>query len=237
MSSTKCLKVYLVNNHAIEPSNVIEVRRVDIYETDFNNFCKRLPIIFQNLNDEKFIVTWKDKDNDIITVDTNYEFGIALNEMPIGKTNLYIFYILLQPKQDTIDMLKIKEILHSDVTCNMCKKCVHGFRFKCIQCVNYDLCTDCMLLANHHEHYMIRITQPFKLPNNCLTHYMHNFMKKAVQNCKENECSRCLYKSQQTDNPGLTSDDEIDEQKQTEEQHRESFAKAETENFQEEAAK
>ncbi|XP_036139058.1 uncharacterized protein LOC118644509 isoform X2 [Monomorium pharaonis] len=150
MSSTKCLKVYLVNNHAIEPSNVIEVRRVDIYETDFNNFCKRLPIIFQNLNDEKFIVTWKDKDNDIITVDTNYEFGIALNEMPIGKTNLYIFYILLQPKQDTIDMLKIKEILHSDVTCNM-------------------------------------------------------------------------Y--------------EIDEQKQTEEQHRESFAKAETENFQEEAAK
>lgn len=49
---------------------------------------------------------------------------------------------------------------HAGVICDGCEKKVEGFRYKCIQCPDYDLCAACENKSLHAEHYMIRIPVP-----------------------------------------------------------------------------
>lgn len=50
--------------------------------------------------------------------------------------------------------------MHVGVTCDGCKKQVEGFRYKCIQCDNFDLCATCEGKGFHPDHCMIRFSVP-----------------------------------------------------------------------------
>merc|ERR1712064_156121 len=50
--------------------------------------------------------------------------------------------------------------LHPGVTCDGCEKPVVGFRYKCVQCPDYDLCERCEAKRIHPEHNMMRIAAP-----------------------------------------------------------------------------
>lgn len=44
--------------------------------------------------------------------------------------------------------------------CDGCEKPVQGFRYKCLQCPDYDLCSSCDARGLHEEHCMIRLVVP-----------------------------------------------------------------------------
>lgn len=54
---------------------------------------------------------------------------------------------------------------HPGVTCDGCEKGVYGFRYKCIQCADYDLCMGCEAQSLHPEHCMLRIPVPMQWKN------------------------------------------------------------------------
>ncbi|EGI63141.1 Sequestosome-1 [Acromyrmex echinatior] len=181
-------KVYLVNE---DPWTCTEVRRFGIdvdVATNFMYLREKLQTIFPDLRGKRFNVTWKDDENETITISTDEELEIALHEM--GKNMICKLYIMSQSEQETIDMSKIEKIQHPGVICDVCDKAICGFRFKCMQCADYDLCIDCMTLGNHTEHYMVRMTQPIVWSSyhaRRLAHHVRKFVKKAAHHCKEDE--------------------------------------------------
>lgn len=196
-----------------------------------------------------------DDELEAITISTNEELEIALDEM--AKKDIYKLYVSVQSERDAIDMSKIEKILHPGVVCDVCDKDIRGFRFKCMECPDYDLCADCMTIGNHPEHYMVRMTQPIEWSSyhgRRLAHHVRKFVKKAAQHCKEDE-RRCPHKNKRSGCPVFSADgkfgpfdpsvvnllenfiigirtapsDESHEQKKTKEQHREPSAEAATE--------
>lgn len=69
------------------------------------------------------------------------------------------------------------KVRHTNVICDQCDRDIYGFRYKCMECYDYDLCMDCESKMGHKEHLMLRIPDPkdadtvstaagFLLPNN-----------------------------------------------------------------------
>lgn len=124
-----------------------------------------------------------DEEEESITISTNEELEIALEEM--AKNNYFKLYIKIHRNEDRADMTNIEKILHPGVICDVCEKSIHGFRFKCMQCVDYDLCSDCMMMGNHHDHYLVRMTEPIDWSSRDgrrLFHHMRKFIKKTQHN-------------------------------------------------------
>jgi hypothetical protein len=49
---------------------------------------------------------------------------------------------------------------HFDVKCNHCnKRRIYGKWYKCIECYDYNLCSDCDQLQEHSNHLFIRLTK------------------------------------------------------------------------------
>lgn len=164
-----------------------------------------------NNNNLKFEIKllYLDDENETITISSNEELDIALSEMS-PKNDIYRLYIALECEQDSMDMSKKGKILHPGVICDVCDNAIYGFRFKCMQCPDYDLCMECMTQGNHPEHYMVRMTDPVEWSSHHgrrLAHHVRRFLKKAAQHSKEehkhyksnkdNICSACpkYYKS------------------------------------------
>lgn len=47
--------------------------------------------------------------------------------------------------------------VHPGVICDGCDNSIHGFRYKCIQCHDFDLCRHCEGVMMHEKHLMVRI--------------------------------------------------------------------------------
>ncbi|CAH0687161.1 unnamed protein product, partial [Chilo suppressalis] len=65
---------------------------------------------------------------------------------------------LLLSADDTDDA----PVEHQDIICNNCSNTIIGFRYKCVTCVDYDLCPKCEMSETHAQHYMLRIPRPTK---------------------------------------------------------------------------
>lgn len=50
--------------------------------------------------------------------------------------------------------------LHAGVQCDGCDCEIRGYRYKCIECPDYDLCFSCEMKKIHGDHMMIRIVKP-----------------------------------------------------------------------------
>lgn len=49
---------------------------------------------------------------------------------------------------------------HVGIVCDGCDKDIFGFGYKCLRCVDYDLCKECEAKGSHPEHCMIRFPTP-----------------------------------------------------------------------------
>ncbi|XP_018406468.1 PREDICTED: sequestosome-1 isoform X2 [Cyphomyrmex costatus] len=223
-------KAYLISE---DPWTCTEVRRFGIDTDIVTNFVylrEKLQTIFPDLRGKRFSITWKDDENETVTISTDEELEIALKEM--SKNMICKLYVMLQSEREAIDVSKIEKISHPGVICDVCDKDIHGFRFKCMQCPDYDLCTDCMTLGNHADHYMVRMTQPIEWSNyhgRRLAHHVRKFVKKASHHCKEDERKCPKNKTKRGSCPVFNTDDENHERKRNKEQHREPSAEAATE--------
>lgn len=50
--------------------------------------------------------------------------------------------------------------VHTNIVCDVCDETIHGHRYKCMQCFNYDLCMRCESRFRHKDHLMVRIPTP-----------------------------------------------------------------------------
>lgn len=55
---------------------------------------------------------------------------------------------------------KPNKALHLGVVCDGCDGDIVGFRYKCMDCFDFDLCMDCESKMMHSQHIMLRISNP-----------------------------------------------------------------------------
>jgi len=55
---------------------------------------------------------------------------------------------------------EIRSIHHEGILCDVCDKDIYGFRYKCLDCEEFDMCMDCEPKQIHKEHLLLRITNP-----------------------------------------------------------------------------
>ncbi|XP_014467501.1 PREDICTED: sequestosome-1 [Dinoponera quadriceps] len=201
MNNKLSFKVYLLNE---ELNKRKEVRRFCLDIGVARNFVclrEKLQAIFPELHEKNFTVTWKD-DEDTIVISTSEELEIALDEMNKHEM-VNKLYVVLQSEKGDMPNLRTDKKLHPGVICDVCENTIRGFRFKCMQCPDYDLCTSCMTIGYHPEHFMVRMTEPVEWSSyhgRRLAHHMRKFMKKASSgttshNDKDDETRRCSFKA------------------------------------------
>lgn len=106
----------------------------------------------------------KDKDN--VFVPTSHVESVAPAEVAKEKGSVKFTTSATAPtvetdKQNTGPAKATKSAVHHDnVICDGCDNGVFGFRYKCLQCYDYDLCMNCEGKQLHNHHRMIRIPDP-----------------------------------------------------------------------------
>lgn len=63
------------------------------------------------------------------------------------------------PTESTSSAPNPQLLLHANVICDGCDKEIYGYRYKCLECADYDLCNECQPKLHNH-HLMIRIADP-----------------------------------------------------------------------------
>nr|CAD7412237.1 unnamed protein product [Timema poppensis] len=161
-----------------------EVRRFGIDRDVVSNYSylrEKLQSVFPALVGKVFVVSWKDSDGDSIVISSDDELIIALTEMQMDVRKLYVEARgELQDQQDSSMMED--SMIHTGVTCDGCQGKVEGFRYKCVMCHDYDLCSVCEAKGLHSEHVMIRLPTPIKWHPKFGRHLAHRLSKSARKN-------------------------------------------------------
>nr|XP_050852367.1 sequestosome-1 isoform X2 [Vespula vulgaris] len=176
-----------------------EIRRFTIDSdvvTSYVYLKEKLQTVFPNLRGKKFTITWKDAEDDQIAISTDEELLIALAESSRhGARKLYIIQHPEHEKNVYVQPEEIAGVLHHNIVCDGCNKNVKGFRYKCIECPDYDLCFDCESRGVHPEHCMIRIAVPLQWTSRYgrrLAHHMKKFIRKsATYNTRAEDTREC----------------------------------------------
>ncbi|KAG4074497.1 hypothetical protein HA402_015786 [Bradysia odoriphaga] len=69
---------------------------------------------------------------------------------------------------------------HVGVTCDGCNCAIRGYRYKCVECPDYDLCFSCEMKKIHGDHMMLRIVKPLDRPFS--RHFLKTMLK---QRCRD----------------------------------------------------
>ncbi|KAG8232766.1 hypothetical protein J437_LFUL012905 [Ladona fulva] len=164
-----------------------EVRRFVLPKTALTDFLflrEKLKTVFQSLQSLPFNVTWEDSEGDEILISSNEELKIAINEM---KGEVYRLKIEAKGASGTKDE---NAEVHPYVTCDGCGGEVKGFRYKCIQCPDCDLCSACEMKCLHKEHIMIRLPEPITWNRDFGQRLVHH-MNKTARKCRTHSADGC----------------------------------------------
>lgn len=101
-------------------------------------------------------------------ISSDEELQIALAETRGAQVRKFYMILYSDYEQQGTQATQVEEgVCHNGVTCDGCEKKVYGFRYKCIQCVDYDLCMKCEAQALHSEHCMLRMPVPLQWSSAC----------------------------------------------------------------------
>lgn len=191
----------------IEGSKKEEIRKFSIDSEVATNFLylkEKLQYIFP-IRSKRFTITWKDIEGDNIVISSDAELAIALQESPTNGNHK--LYILQHPNNDEechVLPNKVANEVHPNIICDICNVNIKGFRYKCIECPDYDLCSQCEVYGHHPEHCMLRLPTWFHWTSRhgkrCLNHSLKKFMRiysKHEHDSKEEHhkknCSRKVH--------------------------------------------
>uniref|UniRef100_A0A034VU18 Protein ref(2)P n=2 Tax=Endopterygota TaxID=33392 RepID=A0A034VU18_BACDO len=145
--------------------------KLNIYiQMPSNNYNILKDTISNQLFDERklskfaFKTTWFDEDGDEIDICNQVDYDLFLYKRS-DRLHMYITSLELwketfkyaeKPAQDDDDPSVF--VIHERVECDSCGLSpIVGFRYKCIQCPNFDLCQRCEAKHKHPEHMMVRM--------------------------------------------------------------------------------
>jgi sequestosome 1 len=144
--NTSSFKVFLTKE------GINDVRRFNLEHhthLSIKRFKEELHNVFPILDAHDYTLAWKDSDGDLISISSTEELKTALNE---HETEVLKLCVTLQ------DEVQGPYQKHSGVKCDGCQRGVKGFRYKCIECPNFDLCATCERKGCHPNHCMIRFS-------------------------------------------------------------------------------
>nr|XP_018900569.1 PREDICTED: sequestosome-1 isoform X1 [Bemisia tabaci] len=163
-------KIYLDMGDDSNP----EVRRFGIPQCNVTNYLflkDKIRAMFPPLRNStsNFKVSWKDDDGDLIAITSDEELLIALTEMS-GQEIRKLYVSILPNSVDETQFPRgpanvANGTQHANVVCDHCAGPVQGYRYKCIQCPDFDLCANCEMRGAHSDHFMIRLSNPLPLSN------------------------------------------------------------------------
>ncbi|TRY78006.1 hypothetical protein TCAL_08605 [Tigriopus californicus] len=167
MSETKHLKVTIIAENGPNHVPISTTHRITINQDatlKFNRLKNQLTNKFPELKAKTLELFWTDSDGDQVSINNDSALAIAMSEMetyPVVK-----FSVKVMGPKSSVTVSHIGSP-HEDVKCDLCEKQIHGFRYKCVVCANFDLCGLCEAQGFHREHNMIRVASPdMVLPKN-----------------------------------------------------------------------
>ncbi|KRT86186.1 hypothetical protein AMK59_2553, partial [Oryctes borbonicus] len=141
----------------LNDSGVVEVKKfvVDGDTSVITNIIfikEKLQTIFPKLREANFRITWRDAEGDDITLENDEDLIMAFTEMDGPMKILYVTVLGYQ--------LPNNETATPNIICDVCEKKITTYRYKCLQCFDYDLCGDCEHAGHHSHHMMLRSSTP-----------------------------------------------------------------------------
>ncbi|EYB93226.1 hypothetical protein Y032_0184g1008 [Ancylostoma ceylanicum] len=154
-------------------------RRFKIKGDDFESLFADLMTHVAQLSAQgpPFDIAWQDEDGDSILISRPAELGEAIESRKDGLLRLHTIEKTNEnstskseketetsakteeaPKADT----NTNDAIHGNILCDVCDATVVGIRYKCILCVDYDLCQNCERTGVHAQHGMVRIVDPMR---------------------------------------------------------------------------
>jgi len=140
------------------------VRRFEVPQdcsTSYLYLKEKLRSIFSDeLGASGFTITWQDQEEDIVSVESDEELIIAMQELkgPVYKFTVSSFKASSNGEEQ--ERHHRGGEVHPGVICDGCQGGVVGFRYKCMTCFDYDLCRSCEGQGLHPGHNMMRIATP-----------------------------------------------------------------------------
>ncbi|KZC07494.1 Sequestosome-1 [Dufourea novaeangliae] len=240
---SKDVKVSLQNNDG----SIKEIRRFiynDLMVVTFDDVYKKIRSLFPELHNKDFIILWIDDENDKITVASNDEFASVKKTIDKKFIEILRLYIQVPNENKKVSPPKEEGVFHFNIACDGCNSDILGFRYKCIQCDNFDLCSQCEALNLHADHWMIRMPRELEWSSHhgrALLHHIRKFIRRSAskeapaQEDKENVKTQQVFKllkkdiTQFLDPFGINIDIQIDDNNtnvpQTDEQKKEEKSK------------
>jgi len=169
-----------------------------------------------NLGRSNCKVSWKDEDNDDVTIETDEELLIALQELvgPVYKLQVVKTEDFV-PDHDHPNAgsagghqeTKQDGEVHYGVSCDGCDGSVQGFRYKCMVCPDYDLCGLCEAKGLHPGHNMIRIASPESIWPRHFMNRLHKMNARAAR-CHSSNANESSTKKADDKKPEETTNPE-----------------------------
>ncbi|KAK5982552.1 Sequestosome-1 [Trichostrongylus colubriformis] len=119
----------------------------------------------------EFDVAWQDEDGDSIVVTRPVELGEAIEArkdpiLRLHKVEKKVEKVESKDSktQQTNDEKTVpsEDGVHKNILCDVCDAEVTGTRYRCLLCVDYDLCQNCERTGVHAHHGMVRIVDPLR---------------------------------------------------------------------------
>ncbi|XP_015429099.1 PREDICTED: sequestosome-1 [Dufourea novaeangliae] len=207
---SKDVKVSLQNNDG----SIKEIRRFiynDLMVVTFDDVYKKIRSLFPELHNKDFIILWIDDENDKITVASNDEFASVKKTIDKKFIEILRLYIQVPNENKKVSPPKEEGVFHFNIACDGCNSDILGFRYKCIQCDNFDLCSQCEALNLHADHWMIRMPRELEWSSHhgrALLHHIRKFIRRSETRLRKdnlNECPMRRCHEPSANNPNLFS--------------------------------
>ncbi|XP_054282182.1 sequestosome-1-like [Macrosteles quadrilineatus] len=159
MSDAVSFKVYLKRD-----GKDVEVRRFGVdggAATSYMYLHGKICSVFPQIEGLLYQVFWRDSENDYIRLGSDEELIEALTSSTQQPVKIYV-QIMNNNSADGAAASASSEP-HTGVTCDGCDNPVVGFRYKCVTCPDFDLCTCCENNGLHAEHFMLRMPKPINM--------------------------------------------------------------------------
>lgn len=109
---------------------------------------------------------------------------------------LYVFVYSEYPKDSINPSRGTSGVVHDGIVCDGCEKQIQGFRYKCLQCIDYDLCANCDARGIHEDHCMLRLVVPAQWKPHWgrrIAGLMNRSMRKASNAADEDKELKCPF--------------------------------------------
>ncbi|KAK6046413.1 zinc finger, ZZ type [Cooperia oncophora] len=172
-----------------------KIRGNDMSEL-FKDLTENLSQISQSTGE--FDAAWQDEDGDNIVITRPVELGEAIEARKDATLRLHSVEKKVEKVESRPDSKAqtteqrtgpSEGAVHKDVLCDMCDGVVIGIRYRCLLCVDYDLCQNCERTGVHAHHGMIRIVDPLRtfVPWGARLRYMPSGRQRATQQEKDQQ--------------------------------------------------